>query len=314
MFISPHKFVGGPGTPGVLVVKKALMKNRVPAMPGGGTVLYVTPEDHLFTTDLERKEEGGTPAIVESVRAGLAFSLQQQVGTDVIEAREECFVSRALETWKSSPNMDVLGNTDVDRLAIVSFRIKHDDKFLHYGFVAALLNDLFGIQARGGCSCAGPYGHQLLGMNMAYSKAIEDELLNGNMLLRPGWVRINFNYFIDNDTYQYLVDAIQLVAEHGWRLLPFYHFDQASGVWRYQDKKIPLSSNLNDIHKVAMAAELPQDNNRYSVNDLTDFLAAGEQELLRTDRDDTNTQYAISVSEKAEKLRWFVLPQDINKA
>lgn len=311
VFISPHKFVGGPGTPGVLVVKKALMKNRVPAMPGGGTVLYVTPEDHVFTTDLERKEEGGTPAIVESVRAGLAFSLQQQVGTDVIEAREERFVSRALEAWQQSPNMDVLGNTDVDRLAIVSFRIKHDDKFLHYGFVAALLNDLFGIQARGGCSCAGPYGHQLLGMDMAYSKAIEDELLNGNMLLRPGWVRINFNYFIDEDTYEYLVGAIQLVAEHGWRLLPFYHFDQASGVWRYQDKKPPLSSNLNDIHKVAMAAELPQDNNRYSVNDLTDFLAAGEQELLRTDRDDTDTQYAISLSEKAEKLRWFVLPQDI---
>jgi selenocysteine lyase/cysteine desulfurase len=314
VFISPHKFVGGPGTPGVLVVKKSLMNNRVPAMPGGGTVLYVTPEDHVFTSDLERKEEGGTPAIVESVRAGLAFSLQQQVGTDVIEAREESFVRRALEAWKQSPNMDVLGNTEVDRLAIVSFRIKHDDKFLHYGFVAALLNDLFGIQARGGCSCAGPYGHQLLGMNMDYSKAIEAELLNGNMLLRPGWVRINFNYFIDEETYQYIVGAIQLVAEHGWRLLPFYHFDQASGVWRYQDKKIPLSSNLNDIHKVAMAAELQQDNNRYSVNDLTDFLATGEQELLRTDRDDTDIQYAISVSEKAEKLRWFVLPQDIKRA
>jgi len=311
IFISPHKFVGGPGTPGVLIVKKSLMNNRVPAMPGGGTVLYVTPEDHVFTTDLERKEEGGTPAIVESVRAGLAFSLQQQVGTDVIEAREENFVSRALESWKQSPNMDVLGNTEVDRLAIVSFRIKHDDKFLHYGFVAALLNDVFGIQARGGCSCAGPYGHTLLGMDMAYSKAIESELLNGNMLLRPGWVRINFNYFIDEETYQYLVGAIQLVAAHGWRLLPFYHFDQVSGVWRYQDKRIPLFSDLNDIHKVAMGETLVQDSARYSVNDLAGFLAKGEQELLRTDRYDNELQYAISLSEQAEKLRWFVLPQDI---
>jgi selenocysteine lyase/cysteine desulfurase len=311
IFISPHKFVGGPGTPGVLIVKKSLMNNRVPAMPGGGTVLYVTPEDHVFTTDLERKEEGGTPAIVESVRAGLAFSLQQQVGTDVIEAREENFVSRALESWKQSPNMDVLGNTEVDRLAIVSFRIKHDDKFLHYGFVAALLNDVFGIQARGGCSCAGPYGHTLLGMDMAYSKAIESELLNGNMLLRPGWVRINFNYFIDEETYQYLVGAIQLVAAHGWRLLPFYHFDQVSGVWRYQDKRIPLFSDLNDIHKVAMGETLVQDSARYSANDLAGFLAKGEQELLRTDRYDNELQYAISLSEQAEKLRWFVLPQDI---
>ncbi|MFT6103075.1 MAG: selenocysteine lyase/cysteine desulfurase [Candidatus Endobugula sp.] len=311
VFISPHKFVGGPGTPGVLVVKKALLTNRVPAMPGGGTVVYVTPEDHVFTTDLERKEEGGTPAIVESVRAGLVFALQQQVGTATIEAREEDFVRRALDTWKQSPNVDVLGNTEADRLAIVSLRIKHDDKFLHYGFVAALLNDVFGIQARGGCSCAGPYGHTLLGMDMAYSKAIESEILNGNMLLRPGWVRVNFNYFIDEKTYQYLVGAIQLVAEHGWRLLPFYHFDQASGVWRYQDKKIPLSSDLNDIHKVTMGEMLVQDSARYSAKDLAGFLAKGEQELLRMDRCETKLQYSISLSEKAEKLRWFVLPQDI---
>jgi hypothetical protein len=148
---------------------------------------------------------------------------------------------------------------------------------------------------------------------MAYSKAIEGELLNGNMLLRPGWVRINFNYFIDEETYQYLVGAIQLVAEHGWRLLPFYHFDQACGVWRYQDKRIPLFSDLNDIHKVTMGETLVKDSARYSANDLAGFLAKGAKELLRNDRYDNELQYAISLSEKAEKLRWFVLPQNIKK-
>jgi len=297
-----------------LVVKKALLTNRVPAMPGGGTVVYVTPEDHVFTTDLERKEEGGTPAIVESVRAGLVFALQQQVGTETIEAREEDFVRRALDTWKQSPNVDVLGNTEADRLAIVSLRIKHDDKFLHYGFVAALLNDVFGIQARGGCSCAGPYGHTLLGMDMAYSKAVESEILNGNMLLRPGWVRVNFNYFIDEKTYQYIVDAIALISQHGWRLLPFYQFDEKNGVWRYQGEKINLPSDLKDFFKVAQGETLVKSEATYLVDDLAEYLAIGAKELLghnKKGHDRQGTQYAIEQTAEVDKLRWFTLPQDI---
>ncbi|MGS2718251.1 aminotransferase class V-fold PLP-dependent enzyme [Eionea flava] len=310
VFISPHKLVGGPGTPGVLVVKKSILSNRVPAMPGGGTVVYVTPEDHVFTDDIERREEGGTPAIVESIRAGLAFSVQQQVGTGEIERREARFVRQAMDAWSQSPNIDVLGNQEADRLAIVSFRIKHADKYLHYGFIAALLNDVFGIQARGGCSCAGPYGHSLLGMDMAYSKAIEQELLGGNMLLRPGWVRVNFNYFIDEETFDYIVKAIQLVAEHGWRLLPAYHFDQGSGVWRYQAKKVALAANLNDIFAITAGDLLPQDNTHYTSVALADFLTAGEQVLQKSDPSEKH--YRIDVSNEVEALRWFTLPQDIS--
>lgn len=309
VFISPHKFVGGPGTPGVLVVKKAVLNNRVPAMVGGGTVVYVTPEDHLFTSDVERKEEGGTPAIVESIRAGLVFNLQQQVGTKTIEKLEEDFVHRALATWKENQTMDVLGNTEADRLAIISFRIKHEDTYLHYGFVTALLNDVFGIQARGGCSCAGPYGHTLLDMDMAYSKAIESELLNGNMLLRPGWVRVNFNYFIDEETYQYLVSAIALVAEHGWRLLPFYHFDQESGVWRFQNEKMRLSTNLYDFLNASKIAEAENKTDNYAVGDLQKYLLLGAKELTLSDRQ--GSHYAITKTENVEKLRWFTLPQEI---
>ena len=196
VFISPHKFVGGPGTPGVLVVKKNVLGNSVPTVVGGGTVMYVTPEDHLYIEDHERREEGGTPAIIESIRAGLVFKLQQEVGTDEIERREQSFVERAIKRFNAVSNIEILGGDTAPRLSIMSLRFRHGHRDLHYGFVVSLLNDLFGIQVRGGCSCAGPYGHSLLGMDMNYSRDIETEIQNGAIVLRPGWVRLNFNYFI----------------------------------------------------------------------------------------------------------------------
>ena len=225
--------MGGPGTPGILVVKKQLLNNSVPSVPGGGTVVYVTPEDHRFISDHERREEGGTPAIVESIRAGLVFGVQQAVGTQRIEELEADYKARALARWRSNSAIEILGNSDEDSLSIFSLRFKYRDKDLHYSFITALLNDLFGIQARGGCSCAGPYGHELLGMDMVYSRALEKQIVQGHTVLRPGWVRLNFNYFIGDETFNYLLDAIDLVASHGWKLLPLYEFDKTSGTWRY---------------------------------------------------------------------------------
>jgi selenocysteine lyase/cysteine desulfurase len=162
VFISPHKFIGGPGTPGLLIIKENIMTNQVPAIQGGGTVVYVTPEDHSYTEDRERREEGGTPAIIESIRAGLVFKLQQEVSTKEICAREDRFLKIANDRLGKNKNINVLGNIDAPQLSISSFIINHKGKALHYGFVVVLLNDLFGIQARGGCSCAGPYGHKLV--------------------------------------------------------------------------------------------------------------------------------------------------------
>ena len=196
VFMSPHKFIGGPGTPGVLIVKEDVVNNAVPATVGGGTVTYVTPEDHHYVADAERREEGGTPGVVESIRAGLVFKLQGDVGFEEIARRENAFVSRAIARLSQCDNLEILGPLDAPRLSILSLRFKLGDKDLHYGYVVSLLNDLFGIQARGGCSCAGPYGHALLGMDMNYSRAIQSEMAAGNVILRPGWVRLNFNYFI----------------------------------------------------------------------------------------------------------------------
>lgn len=238
LFLSPHKFIGGPGTPGLLVVHQRIVDNVVPAMPGGGTVLYVTPEDHRYTDDIQRKEEAGTPGIVESIRAGLVFQLQQQVGTERIEHREQTLVRQLLKRWQAHPHIRILGPTEADRLSICSFQITCDigqgqTLPLHYGFVVALLNDLFGIQARGGCSCAGPYGHHLLNLEMSVSKKLEALIAQGHSLLRPGWVRINLNYFIDDASAHYILRAVELIAEHGWRLLPAYQYDYQKGVWYY---------------------------------------------------------------------------------
>ncbi|AQQ67182.1 aminotransferase [Microbulbifer agarilyticus] len=306
VFISTHKFAGGPGTPGILVVKKHLLQNPIPAVPGGGTVLYVTPEDHRYLTNCERREEGGTPAIVESIRAGLVFKLQQDVGTKEIERREADFVARALARWNEHENIEILGSTEAPRLSIVSLRVKYQQQDLHYSFVVALLNDLFGIQVRGGCSCAGPYGHSLLGMSMQQSKAIEAQLLEGNMVLRPGWVRLNFNYFIDEETFEYLLRAVELVAEHGWKLLPYYHFDSSNGTWRYQKQALAPEVSLKSFDFTeklgATGAKVKTSFER--------LIAEGEEELLRAHREAKT--YRLNLSSSAESLRWFVLPQEVS--
>jgi len=307
VFISPHKFIGGPGTPGLLIAKKSILNNSVPAVVGGGTVVYVTPEDHRFIEDHERREEGGTPAIVESIRAGLVFKLQQEVGTDEIERREGDFMQRAAARFKACPNLEILGNPDADRLSIMSLRFKHGEKDLHYGFIVSLLNDLFGIQVRGGCSCAGPYGHSLLGIDMEYSKAIESEIEQGAMILRPGWVRLNFNYFIAEEEFEYLLRAIELVARHGWRILPFYHFDTSAAIWRFQKQRGAMLNSLEALN-FSNYCKQPSEGNQVTV-DLAGHCDQAERELLTENRE--GEMSALELSEECERLRWFVLPQEV---
>jgi hypothetical protein len=256
VFISPHKFIGGPGTPGVLVLDKALQTNAVPTVPGGGTVSWVSPEDHEYLTDPVHREEGGTPGIVESIRAGLVFQLQRQVGPEAIEAHEQALVQTALDRWSQHDNIQVLGSLTADRLAIVSLLIPPQGQPLHFGFVIALLNDLFGIQARGGCSCAGPYGHDLLGIGSDQSHAITSAVAQGYELLKPGWARLSFNYFFDEKVSEYLLSAVELIAKYGYRLLPYYETG-IDGSWRYQGARteMPVNLDLLDGQKKGMPAK-----------------------------------------------------------
>jgi selenocysteine lyase/cysteine desulfurase len=233
VFLSPHKFPGGPQTPGVLIVRRDLVRNTVPTAPGGGTVAFVDPIGHQYLDDPVAREEGGTPAIVESIRAGLVFGLKQAVGTGLIAAREERLWRHVLHRWARSPGIEVLGSHQAARLSIISFRIRHGAWYLHHNFVVALLNDLFGIQARGGCSCAGPYGHRLLAIGPARSHALREEIGHGCDGIKPGWTRVNLNYFISAATAGYIAAAVELIAADGYRLLPDYRFDPRTGLWRH---------------------------------------------------------------------------------
>jgi selenocysteine lyase/cysteine desulfurase len=234
IFISPHKFIGGPGTPGVLIGKKHLFQNQVPAVVGGGTVAYVNQKEHRYLDDIVHREEAGTPDILGAIRAGLVFQLKEAVGCETIAELEHHYIRRAIERWSSNPSINVLGNHDAWRLSIVSFVVRHNERYLHHNFVVALLNDLFGIQARGGCFCAGPYGHRLLGIDLATSKEFEREIVRGCEGIKPGWVRVNFNYFISEAVFEFILKAVNFVVEEGWKLLPHYTFEPVTGLWRHR--------------------------------------------------------------------------------
>ena len=308
VFLSPHKLIGGPGTPGVLVVRRDLLTNSVPDVVGGGTVTYVNPSEHVYLDDPVAREEGGTPAIVESIRAGLVFQLKQAVGVDVIRAREHDFVRRAMAAWDEHPNIDVLGNRSAERLSIVSFTVRRPGgRYLHHNFVVALLNDLFGIQARGGCSCAGPYGHRLLGIDIERSHEFEREITHGCEGIKPGWVRVSFNYFISETVFRYLVDAVALVADHGWSLLTDYLFDPASGMWRHRAGPVEPPLRLADVGYDADGAfRYPTHRETAPESALAGYLEEGTRILSA--HAEAPEDGAPPVSADFEALRWFDLP------
>ncbi|MFL6105959.1 MAG: aminotransferase class V-fold PLP-dependent enzyme [Marmoricola sp.] len=309
LFLSPHKFIGGPSTPGVLVVRRELLTNRVPHVPGGGTVAYVNPDDHRYLEDPEHREEGGTPAIVESIRAGLVFQLKEAVGIDVIREHEEHYLQQAVERWAEEPAIEILGNLAAERLSIISFVIRAPSgKYLHHNYVVALLNDLFGIQSRGGCSCAGPYGHRLLGIDIERSHEFEREITRGCEGIKPGWVRINFNYFVSRAVFDYVVEAVKLVASDGWRLLGEYRFDQATGIWVHRDGLVEPPLRLSQISYDAEGTmTYPKHGSTAPESALVDYLAEGA-ELLRSAVPADVGALHDQVSEDFEHLRWFELP------
>jgi selenocysteine lyase/cysteine desulfurase len=312
IFLSPHKFIGGPSTPGILVARRELLTNRVPDVPGGGTVAYVNPTDHRYLEDPAQREEGGTPAIVESIRAGLVFQLKQAVGVDVIRAREDHFLRRAIAAWQSEPTLEILGNLEAERLSIVSFVVRAPSgRYLHHNFVVALLNDLFGIQSRGGCSCAGPYGHRLLGIDTEQSREFEREISRGCEGIKPGWVRINFNYFISETVFDYLVEAVRLVARHGWRLLEDYRFEPASGLWRHREGAVEPPLRLAQLHYDSDGRMgYPRHDDRAPESELTRYLEQASVlfEAERHAGSDEVRSGVAALSEDFEHLRWFDLP------
>ncbi len=307
IFLSPHKFPGGPQTPGVLIVRRELVRNLVPTVPGGGTVAFVDPVGHRYLDDPVAREEGGTPAIIESIRAGLVFGLKQAVGTDLIAAREEQLWRHVLRRWADSPGIEILGSRQAARLSIVSFRIRHGAKYLHHNFVVALLNDLFGIQARGGCSCAGPYGHRLLAIGTARSHAFREEIGHGCDGVKPGWARVNLNYFISAAAADYIAAAVEVIAAEGYRLLPDYRFDPHTGLWRHAGGPPRPQITLADVFYGGDGEiRYPRHRARLGEEVFPGYLQQARALLsaLPADVQDGPT----GLSPDFEALRWFPLP------
>ncbi|XP_010245841.1 PREDICTED: uncharacterized protein LOC104589277 [Nelumbo nucifera] len=293
IFLSPHKFLGGPGTPGILLMSKALyqLKFSAPSTCGGGTVSFVngfSERDTLYYEDIEEREDAGTPPIIQKIRAALAFWVKEYIGYNVIEAQEQVYVKAALKRLSPNPNIWILGNTSEPRLAIISFLVfstrnssesevdgrktrdrglymwresgDKRDKPLHGPFVAKLLNDLFGIQARGGCACAGPYGHLLLNVGEPLSLAFRSAIQKGYSGVKPGWTRVSFPYYMSMEEFEFILAAMEFIAIYGQRFLPLYHFNWRTGNWSFRKRAVLLDdvtvkqneidfSNLSMIEK-----------------------------------------------------------------
>ncbi|HQR80645.1 MAG TPA: aminotransferase class V-fold PLP-dependent enzyme [Actinomycetota bacterium] len=307
IFLSPHKFIGGPGTPGLLVVRRDVVHNSVPDTVGGGTVEFVNPQEHVYLADVEHREEAGTPAIVESIRAGLVFQLKQAVGADVIRAHEEDFLRRAVAAWSDHPAIEILGNPQAQRLSILSFVIRRPGGlFLHHNLVVAILNDLFGIQARGGCSCAGPYGHRLLGIDLDRSHELQTEISRGCEGIKPGWVRVNFNYFVSEAVFAYIVAAVELIADFGYRLIGDYRFEPRSGLWRHRHGPVEPPLRMEQLHYEDGHLQYPHHGATADEEQLAEYLEQARELLLS--RAEPDLARTGQLSAEFEHLRWFELP------
>ena len=237
IFISPHKFLGGPGSSGVLVFNERIYNRELPpSVSAGGTVDYVGPQEQDFISGIEEREKAGTPGVLQTLKAGLVFEIKDRVGVDIIEQREHELTSRALTSWGADDNIEILGNPDAgQRVGIMSFNIRDDaGKYLHHKFVTALLNDLFGIQSRAGCSCAGPYGHRLLNIDLETSERFRNVVQEGHCGMKPGWCRVGLHWVMDDAEADFVIAAVHFVARHGHRFLSLYNFDLCSGTWSHK--------------------------------------------------------------------------------
>lgn len=270
IFLSVHKFIGGPEASGVLVANRSLFRCSTPVRPGGGTVEYVaaaTPDAIDYTKRLEEREEGGTPDILGDVRAGTAFLVKQMIGAEAIIEHECALAAKVLERLSAHPRISLLGSTTAPRLAILSFNVDG----LHHDFVAGLLDHLFGIQNRAGCSCAGPYGHRLLNIGREQSERFRALIQKGIGGIKPGWVRVTVPFYATEQDVEFLVSAIEFVAEHGRTLVPLYELSWDDGVWRHRERPQP------DIEPIELTVE--------ALQEAAQSFAAGDHEAPMSERE-----------------------------
>lgn len=244
VFFSPHKFLGGPGSSGVVVFDSRLYSNKVPDHPGGGTVTWTNPwGEHHYFKDIETREDGGTPGILQGIRAALAIKLKEKMGVKNILQREEELLSILLPGLKGIPGVHVFEEDVEDRLGIVSFYV--DD--IHYNLVVKLLSDRFGYQVRGGCSCAGTYGHYLYHLDKEKSKAFTDMIDQGDQSTKPGWVRVSVHPTMTNEEVYGFIQAIKLIKVNSHEWAKDYRYDPSSNDYFYIKHKQPPMERVYQV-------------------------------------------------------------------
>jgi len=229
IFFSPHKFLGGPGSSGALIFDKSLYKNEVPDNPGGGTVLWTNPwGEHKFFDNIEVREDGGTPGFLQCIKTALAIKLKEAMGTENIAMREKELTKIIMDGFDKNQQIVMLEPKQRERLCIISFYMED----IHHNLVVKLLNDKFGIQTRGGCSCAGTYGHILLGVSKEESHEISDKINHGDLTDKPGWIRVSLHPTTTNEEAHSIVNALEQISSDHVQFASEYDFDPHSGEFK----------------------------------------------------------------------------------
>ncbi|WP_338407619.1 aminotransferase class V-fold PLP-dependent enzyme [uncultured Flavobacterium sp.] len=234
IFFSPHKFLGGPGTPGILVFNKKLYQNLVPDNPGGGTVSWTNPwGEHKYIDNIEDREDGGTPGFLQVIKTALAIQLKDKMGIENILKREHEIVDYIFSNIGTIPNIKILAAQHQDRLGVISFYIDE----LHFNLGVKLLNDKFGIQTRGGCSCAGTYGHFLLHVDQEASHQLIDEISLGDLLRKPGWIRMSIHPTSTNEEIKLVCESIKALAQNHKEWSKDYDYNKNSNEFIHKRAK-----------------------------------------------------------------------------
>lgn len=236
VYVAPHKWLGGTGSCGLLVLNERLYdSNLPPTVSGGGTVSYVSSYGHDYITNPEVREMAGTPGIVQLFKAALAIELKDFIGMEEIERKEKFYTKMVLDRLKTIPNIEILGPDHENRMPIFSIKIKQGDKLLHPRFAAKLINDLFGIQMRAGCACAAPYGHRLMKISEDKSKEYRQLIKDGISSVKPGWLRFNIHYVMTEEEVKFILDAVEFTATYGYLFMSEYEMDLKTGKWEHKN-------------------------------------------------------------------------------
>ncbi len=248
IFFSPHKFLGGPGTSGILIFNERIYpKNLPPTVSAGGTVSFVSQFKEEYFTDIESREKPGTPGIMQALRVALAFQLKHRVGQATIDRLESHLYDRFMAAFEGDDRIIFYGPRAAEKkVPIVPFNIRHRDRLLHPKFVTRLINDLFGIQTRAGCSCAGPYGHHLMNIQGQVSDYYRCLITNaGYSGIKPGWVRLNLHYSMTEAEVDYFIAAVKFVLQQGYKFLSQYEFNLKTGEWNHLGHQMPKPLELS---------------------------------------------------------------------